>query len=151
MLTGAANAPPANCVVPTLPAVRFAPLRLVSPAPLPVKLAALMVPALKFPLPSRLTRVPTVLRLVAVSPSVTAPLTVVAVMSALPVTETTPPLPVALRVSEPPSATVPPPLKPVPALTVMELLANWLLPKVPLNWPAGRVPARLVAVSARIA
>ena len=44
-------------------------LRLVSPAPLPVKLAALMVPALKFPLPSRLTRVPTVLRLVAVSPA----------------------------------------------------------------------------------
>src|ERR1017187_1578765 len=35
MLTGAAKAPPANCVVPTLPATKFAPLRLVSPAPLP--------------------------------------------------------------------------------------------------------------------
>ena len=47
--------------------------------------SSVMVAAEKFPLPSRLTRVLAVSVLVAVSPSVTAPPTVAAVMSALPV------------------------------------------------------------------
>ena len=51
----------------------------------------------------------TVSVLVAVSPSVTAPLAVTAVMSALPLTESTPAL---VKIVELPRATAPPPLKP---------------------------------------
>ena len=86
--------------------------------------------------------------LLAVSRSVTAPLAVAAVMSALPVTESTPAL---FSVIVPPRATVPPPVRPVPALTVMELLANWLLATVPANCDADTVPLKPLALSAAIA
>ena len=107
------------------------------------------IPAAEKPPPaSRLTMVPGVLVLVAVSPSDTAPPSVVAVMSELPVTERTPKL---LKVVEPPKVTTPPPPKPVPGNRVNALFASCPLLTVPLNCPAARVPERLLAVLAKIA
>ena len=48
----------------------------------------------------------------------------------------------------PPSETVPPPVMPVPGLTVTELLASWPLTTAPLNCDAGSVPFRISAVMA---
>src|ERR1700677_1269412 len=110
--------------------------------------SSVMEPAEKFPLPSRLTMVLTVSALVAESPSVTAPPAVEAVMSSLPLTESTP---VLCRVVESPRATAPPPPRPAPALMVTELLANWLLPKGPFNCAALTVPDRLLDVLAKMA
>ena len=95
--------------------------------------SSVMVAAEKFPLPSRLTRVPAVSVLVAVSPSVTAPPTVAAVMSALPVTESTP---VLVRIIVFPKPTLPPPLKPGPGLTVTAEWVSWASSSVPTD--AGR-------------
>ena len=86
-----------------------------------------------------------VFALVAVLPSVTAPLATDTITPPPPAREVTPAL---FNVIESPSATVPPPARPVPALTVMALLANWVLPTDPANCEAGSVPERLLAVMA---
>ena len=78
--------------------------------------ASVIVPALKSPLPSRLTMVLMVSVFVAVVPRVTVPFVVETVMSSSPATERRPAL---VNVVEPPRATAPPPLKPAPALMVM--------------------------------
>src|SRR6266404_5990074 len=103
-------------------------------------LPRLIVPAEKLPTPSLLTTALALLELVALSPSVTAPLSAVTVMSALPVIER---MPVLVSVTEPPSGTPPPPLRPGPVLTTTELFANWLLLTVPAMtaWPSTVIPA----------
>ena len=96
-----------------------------------------MLLAEKLAVASRLTMVFPEEVLVELSLNVTAPATVLAVMFASPVTDRTPAL---LNVVELPKGTGPPPLRPLPGLTVIELLANWVLLTVPLNWLAGKLP-----------
>ena len=107
-----------------------------------------IVPALKFPPPSRFNMAPGTLRVLAVLPSVTVPFAAVAVMSPFPVMPSTP---VLVRVVVPPRATVPPPERPGPELTVIELFASWELAKEPATCIALIVPLKLLAVVAKMA
>src|ERR1017187_5625811 len=102
----------------------------------------------KLPVPSRFIRVLVEFALVAVLPRITLPAVGEAVMSALPVTESTP---VLVKVNVAPRVPDPPILKPLPAVTIMELLASWPLFTVPLNCAVGSVPDRLLAVLAKMA
>ena len=110
-------------------------------AALPSKLPV-MVPAVKFPLPSRLTRVSAVLALVALLPKVIAPVP--------PDTVTPPPAarlvtPALLRVTLPPRDTLPPPLRPVPAVRVREEL-----PRLALATAPGAILAAVMAPSSTV-
>ena len=83
---------------------------------------AVIVPALKFLLASRATIVPAVLASVASEPKVNVPPAVPDAVICPPFDKPTTPL--LVNVIVPPSATPPPPLIPVPAETVTELLTS---------------------------
>jgi hypothetical protein len=86
-----------------------------------------IVPALKPPLASLDTIAFAVFEEVAVLPSVTAPVAPETLIPPPPVREVTLLPPAAWSVRLPPSATVPPPVSPLPVLMVTDGLASWVL------------------------
>ena len=118
-------------------------MRLLKPLPLPEKLLAVIVPAAKLPLPSRLTMVLAVLALVAALAALAPAATLAA--DCPPTVETTvaPCVPVTLPANEPEK------LFAVVAVAALPLMLMFAVPV--LNCVAGSVPDRLLAVLAKIA
>jgi len=109
-------------LMPAVPALRFAGVKLVSPAPFPVNALAVMLPLKTLLLAASIGTTDVLMAKVGVCPPV----------EVSPVPAPTPNVPVLLSVTLPPNAALPPPLRPVPAVTLSDGLASMALVTPPL-------------------